>query len=106
MQSGDLPWPPQFEDWKKLAFYALGSGIERHRALPEVGLVGHVAGQRRVIAEDCILRHGLARFHGVEERRQMRLHIVVVVAAPNGRIGERFLTRRRVILLVPCLVPS
>src|SRR6266478_3665224 len=49
-----------------------------HGLRPEIGLVGHVAGERGVMAEDCVFHNRPAGPYGVEEIPQMRLDVVVV----------------------------
>jgi len=44
-----------------------GGGIPRHRSLPEVRFVGHVAGNGGMVAEDRILDYRFACPHGLEE---------------------------------------
>src|SRR5882672_1974707 len=58
--------------------YRSAAFVPVHGLLPEIGLVGHVAGERGVMAEDCVFHNRPAGPYGVEEIPQMRLDVVVV----------------------------
>src|SRR5512146_1826591 len=55
--------------------------VPEYRPFPAVRYVGHVAGDGGVIAECRICQHRLARLHGLEERVQVRTHVVPIVTA-------------------------
>src|SRR6266513_4426261 len=66
--------------------------VPRNRGPPEVRLVGHVTGERGVVAKDDILDHRLPGAHRVEEVPQVRPCEVSVGTRERYclREGERF----------------
>src|SRR5215472_2193522 len=72
-------------------------------AAAEIGLVGHVAGQRGVVAENGVFRERLAGFDRREKRPQVRLHVVKVIALISVILEERLLADLRIVFLVPLL---
>ena len=56
----------------------MGIGIPEYRLLPEVGLVGHVAGDGGMVAEDGIFGHRLAGLYRLEEVPQVRMTLSIV----------------------------
>src|SRR2546427_437751 len=78
--------------------------VPGYGALPEVRLVRHVAGQRRVVTEHRILDHRLPGAHCLKERPQMWPDVVEVGPAEgHGLEHRRRLTRLRIVLLMPFL---
>src|SRR5690242_7320629 len=75
-------------------------------AAAEIGLVGHVACQRGIVAEDSVLRKRLARFDGTEKRPEVRAHVVKVVAFVDVIFEERLLADLRIVLRMPLLEVS
>ena len=81
----------------------VGRGVPGDRGVAEVGFIGHVTGQRGVVAEDSVLSERLARFDGTEERPKVRADVVKIVALVDVGFGERFLADLCVVLGVPLL---
>ena len=79
----------------------LRRGIERYRLPLEVQLIGHVAGDRRVMAEDGVLDHRLPRLHGLEELPQVRPGVVVRVGPIAHTVVQRFLAGPGIVLAMP-----
>src|SRR5215472_3364096 len=67
----------------------------------EIGLVGHVAGQSGVIAEDGVFDDRLARLDRREEVPKVRLHVVKIVALKGVILTHRLFAHRRIMLLMP-----
>src|ERR1700682_3921631 len=78
------------------------SFIPTHAGFTEVGLVRHVAGQRRVVTEHDVLDNGPASSHRVEEIREMWGDVVEVWPAECLRRLRHCLSGEPgVVLLVP-----
>src|SRR5450830_1111181 len=91
--------------WKQpraSALDALGGFVPRHGGLTKVGLVGHMAGQSRVVSEDRVLDDRLTSTNRLEESPQMRLDVVVVRPAERHAFLHRLLSQLRIVFLVPC----
>src|SRR5271168_2055858 len=63
--------------------------VPRYGTFAEVRLVGHVAGDRGVVAEDRIFCHGLTRLDRLEKHVEVRTHVVPVVAVVDHVIVDR-----------------
>src|ERR1035438_6588511 len=63
--------------------------------LAEIRFVSHVAGDGGVIAKDRIFGHRLVRPHSLEERLQVRTHVVPVVAFVGNVLVHGFFAQRR-----------
>src|ERR1700693_6514611 len=79
----------------------LRSWIPIHRFFPEVGFVGHVAAESRVVPEHRILQHRLARPDGLEEIPEVGTQIVIIVPLEDQALRSQLLSRFRLVLLVP-----
>src|SRR2546422_2941515 len=78
--------------------------VPGYGALPEVRLVRHVAGQRRVVTEHRILDHRLPSAHRLKECPQMRPGVVEVGPAEYHRLEHRQLfPQLRIVFPVPFL---
>ena len=75
------------------AVEALGGRVQADRASPEVRLVGHVAGQGRVVAEDGVLEDALPRLHRPEEALEVRARLVVRRPLVADRVAQGLLAR-------------
>ena len=60
-----------------------------------------MAGDGGVIAKDRIFGHRLARPHRLEERLQVRTHVVPVVAFVGNILVHGFFAQRRIVLCMP-----
>ena len=69
--------------------------------LPEVRLIGHVAAECRVVAEDRVLQERLARTYGLEEIPKVGPQIVVVVTFKTETLWKRLLARFGIVVFVP-----
>src|SRR5260370_1680209 len=67
----------------------------------EIGFVGHVAGQRGVVAEDDVFDVGFARAHGVEVGPHVRFLFVPGNAVEGHALQAGFVRRFGVMLFVP-----
>src|SRR5260370_35216579 len=85
----------------QLGLNGLRAGVPIHRALAEIGLIRHVAGQRRMMPEHHILNHRLARPHRLEKFPYMRAQIVVIVAFEAGTLRRWLLPLLRIVLFMP-----
>src|SRR5262249_200448 len=72
-------------------------------ALPEVGFICHVASQRGMMTEHCILHHRFSALDGAEEIPQMRLHVIEIISLVVGGFCEWFLAGLRIVLCMPLL---
>src|SRR6202162_2481505 len=79
----------------------LRTWIPIHRFFPEVGFIGHVAAESRVVPEHRILQHRLVAPGGLEEIPEGGTQIVIIVPLKDQALGSRFLSRFRIVFLVP-----
>src|SRR5881397_326123 len=79
--------------------------VPRDRRPPKIRLVGHVTGERGVVAEHYVLDHGLPGSHRLEEVPEVRLCHVGFGTRERHRLreGER-LARLGIVLPVPLLL--
>src|SRR5438309_7426668 len=82
---------------------ALARLVKRHRALPKIRLIRHVARQRCMIAEHRILDHRLSRPHRLEEPPQVRLQLIVRNTAIGRSSVQQLLAWWRIMFRVPLL---
>src|SRR5690348_3405830 len=59
-----------------LGLHGIGCLVPENLPLTEVRLVGHVAGDGRVISKDSVLQHWLACLDGLEEVPKVRPNII------------------------------
>src|SRR5271166_3656440 len=85
----------------QLAADRVSGSVPGHGCLTEVRLVGHVTRRCRVVSEDGILHHRLARAYGFEEVPQVRLHFVVGRPVVGDRFGHEFMAGRGIVFLFP-----
>src|SRR6266568_1289803 len=87
-------------------FDLAGGGVPGHGRAPEIRFVGHVAGQRGVMAEDGVLRRRLAVLHALEEFPEMRFFLVPGDPAIRESFGDWFFAGLRIVLRMPLLEVS
>src|SRR6266852_3409694 len=91
---------------QRSGFDLVGGGVPGDGGFAEIGFVGHVAGQRGVVAEDGVFGDLLVVAHPLEKSPQVRFFIVPGIAAEGEALLEGFLARLGVVLFVPLLVIS
>lgn len=74
-----------------------------HRTVAIVRFIGHVAANRRVVAEYNVLHQRLPRTNRFKEFPHVRAEIVVVVSFITDGLGSRLLSWLGVVLRVPLL---
>src|SRR6266702_271721 len=84
-------------------FDLAGGGVPGHGRAAEIRFVGHVAGQRGVVAENGVFRHRLAVLHALEEFPEMRFFLVPGDPAIRESFGDGFFAGLRVVLRMPLL---
>src|SRR6266481_4686423 len=84
-------------------FNLVGGGVPRDGGSAEIGFVGHVAGQRGVVAEDGVFGDLLVVAHPLEKSPQVRFFLVPGDAAISEPFGDRFFAGLGVMILVPFL---
>src|ERR1700693_3453326 len=85
----------------------LRTWIPIHRFFPEVGFIGHVAAESRVVPEHRILQHRLARPDGLEEIPEVGTQIVIIVPLEDQALRSQLLSGFRVVFLMPlCEIDS
>src|SRR6266850_973941 len=87
----------------KLGLDLAGGAVPGDRGVAEVGFVGHVAGQRGVVAEDGVLGNLLMVSHALEKSPEVRFFLVPGSAAIAESLPDGFLAGLGVVLLVPFL---
>src|SRR6266568_6070958 len=80
-----------------------GPRIPRHRTLPEIRFVCHVASQSSIVSKHGVFNHRLTRTHCLEEAPQMRFHVVPGVASIGNSFEGWFLPRNWIVFLMPLL---
>src|SRR5467141_1511334 len=88
---------------QRSGFDLVGGGVPGDGGLAEIGFVGHVAGQRGVVAEDGVFGYLLAIPHALEVLPEMRFFLVPGDAAISEPFGDRFFAGLGVMILVPFL---
>src|SRR5450432_4131643 len=94
----------QCATYERSALDGAGGLVPHGGKLAEEGFVGHVAGQRGVVAEDDVLGDWLARTNRLEIIPQMRLQIVEGITGIGEAFGNRLLAWDWIVLLVPLLL--
>src|SRR5882724_7989431 len=92
--------------YKRIAELGLdlaGGGVPSDRGLAEVGFIGHVAGQRGVMAEDGVFGNLLMVSHALEKSPEVRFFLVPGSAAIAESLLDGLLAGLGVVLLVPFL---
>src|SRR6266446_433466 len=79
----------------------VGGGVPGDGGSAEIGLVGHVAGQRGVVAEDGVFGDLLMVARALEKSPEMRFFFVPGSAAIVEAFGDWFLAGLGMMLLVP-----
>src|SRR6266852_6174580 len=100
------PRPTHIEDGAvnaRLRFDRVGGGVPGDGGLAEIGFVGHVAGQRGVVAEDSVLCNLLVVAYALEKSPQVRFFIVPGIAAKGEALLERLFAWLGIVLFVPFL---
>src|SRR6266446_1820864 len=87
----------------KLGFDLVGGGVPGDGGVAEVRFVGHVAGQRRVVAEDGVLGYLLAIPHALKVLPEMRFFRVPGDAAISEPFDDGLFAGLGVMILVPFL---
>src|SRR6266568_9167046 len=87
-------------------FDLAGGGVPGHGRAAEIRFVGHVARQRRVVAENGVFRHRLAVLHALEEFPEMRFFLVPGDAAIGKSFCDWFSAGLRIVLRMPLLEVS
>ncbi len=82
-------------------FNLVGGGVPRDGGSAEIGFVGHMAGQRGVVAEDGVFGDLLVVAHTLEKSPEVRLFSVPGFAAKSESLLHRLLAWLGVVLLVP-----
>src|SRR5260370_13028081 len=81
----------------------VGGGVPGDGGIAEIGLVGHVAGQRGVVAEDGVFGDLLVVAHALEKSPEVRFFFVPGSAAIGESLPDGFLAGLGVVVLVPFL---
>src|SRR5229473_941966 len=100
------PRPTHIEDGAvnaRLRFNRVGGGVPGDGGLAEIGFVGHVAGQRCVVAEDSVFSDLLVVAYALKKSPQMRFFIVPGIAAKVEALLERLFAWLGIVLFVPFL---
>src|SRR6266850_80846 len=84
-----------------LGFDLAGGGVPSDCGVAEIGFVGHVAGQRGVVAEDCVFGNLLMVSHALEISPEVWFFLVPGSAAIAESFLDGFLTGLGIVLLVP-----
>src|SRR5713226_10112810 len=84
-----------------LGFDLVGGGVPGDGGLAEIGLVGHVAGQRGVVAEDGVFGDLLVVAHALEKSPEVRFFFVPGSAAIVEAFSDGFFAGLGVVVLVP-----
>jgi len=95
------------EDSRSLSLNPFGLRVPRRHATVKVRVIGHVAGDGRVVAEDLVLHHALTCLNGAEEVSDMIGGVVIArrrgiafhFAQRNGWRGMRRVPLGQVLLL-------
>ena len=87
-------------------FDLAGRGVPDYWAFAEVGFVGHVAGEGRVMAEDGVFGERLAAAYRLEISPHVGTLVIPVVALVGVILAERLLAGGWVVFFVPFLVVS
>src|SRR6267378_1526793 len=86
-----------------LGFDLAGGGVPSDCGVAEVGFVGHVAGQRGVVAEDGVFGDLLMISHALEKSPEVGFFLVPGSAAIAESLPDGFLAGLGIVLLVPLL---
>src|ERR1700730_2096294 len=86
-----------------LALDALRLGVPRHGGFTEVRLVRHVAGQRRMMAENRVLHHRLSRAYRLEVIPQVRFFLIPGNTSIGNALHGSLLARGDIVLSMPFL---
>src|SRR5437764_8346909 len=81
----------------------VGGRVPIDGALAEIGFVGHVAGQRRVVTEDSVFGHLLMVARALEKSPEVRFFLVPGSAAIAESLLDGLLAGLGIVLLVPFL---
>jgi len=84
-----------------LGFDLVGGGVPGDGGLAEIGFVGHVAGQRGVVAEDGVFGDLLMIAHALEKSPEVGFFSVPGFAAKSESLLHRFLAGLGIVVLVP-----
>src|SRR5712671_619910 len=84
-------------------FDLVGGGVPGDGGFAEIGFVGHVAGQRRVVTEDGVFGNLLMVSHALEESPEVGFFLVPGSAAIVEALPDGFLAGLGIVLLVPLL---
>src|SRR6266478_9853662 len=86
-----------------LGFDLAGGGVPSDCGVAEIGFVGHVAGQRGVVAEDGVFGDLLMISHALEKSPEVGFFLVPGSAAIAESLPDGFLAGLGIVLLVPLL---
>src|SRR6267143_1548040 len=87
----------------ELGFDLAGGGVPGDGGVAEIGFVGHVAGQRGVVAEDGVFGDLLMVSHALEKSPEVRFFFVPGSAAIAESLPDGLPAGLGVVLLVPLL---
>src|SRR5712664_4574306 len=87
----------------ELGFDLAGGAVPGDCGVAEIGFVGHVAGQRGVVAEDGVFGNLLMVSHALEKSPEVRFFLVPGSAAVAESLPDGFLAGLGIVLLVPLL---
>src|SRR6266478_8044734 len=88
---------------QRSGFDLVGGGVPGDGGFAEIGLVGHVAGEGGVVAEDGVFGDLLVVAHALEKSPEMRFLSVPGFAAKSESLFHRLLAGLGIVVLVPFL---
>src|SRR6266480_7078939 len=102
-EGGIVPYIRSGRPEDALGLDRVGGRVPIDGALAEIGFVGHVAGQRRVVTEDSVFGDLLMVARALEKSPEVRFFFVPGSAVIVEALGDGLLAGLGIVLLVPFL---